>query len=171
MLRIRSLSGRSWPKRSKIGSFLTLVAQLDGVLRFPGAIGERSGLALARALEDDPGLAARLRSALESSPPADAAAEQALIDAALKAPAEPDKKTLIRPKMPADPAQVSNIFAEPQSGERLTEAQVRRARAGGSEVAPGGWMRVFHNGDIAISGDNLPPDLHADLRAWLAARL
>jgi len=161
----------SRPKRSKIGSFLTLVAQLDGVLRFPEAIGERSGLALARALEDDPGLAARLRSALESSPPADAAAEQALIDAALKAPAEPDKMTLIRPKMPADPAQVSNIFAEPQSGERLTEEQVRRDRAGGSEVAPGVWMRVFHNGDIAISGDNLPPDLHADLRAWLAARL
>ncbi|MFZ5964867.1 ParB/RepB/Spo0J family partition protein [Thalassococcus sp. BH17M4-6] len=161
----------SRPKRSKIGSFLTIVAQLDGALRYPEAIGERSGLTLSRALEDDPGLAPRLRTALAATPPADPQAEQALIDAALKAPATATKQTLIRPQTPPPPAPVTNIFADPQEGERLSEAQARSVRTGGTEIAPGVWMRVFFNGDIAISGDNLPADLHSELRAWLTDRL
>lgn len=66
-------------KRSKIRSFLTIVDQLDGVLRFPEALGERSGLALAKALEEDPTLADRLRSALTEGAPTSAVAEQAIL--------------------------------------------------------------------------------------------
>ena len=66
-------------KRSKIKSFLTLVEQLDGVLLFPEALGERAGLALVKALEQDPTLAARLHQAISDTPPVDAQAELALI--------------------------------------------------------------------------------------------
>jgi len=69
-------------KRSKIGSFLTIVRALDGALRFPESIGERLGLQLAQALEGDATLAPRLRTTLGREPP-DAAAEQRLIQKAL----------------------------------------------------------------------------------------
>lgn len=74
-------------KRSKIGSFLTVVEALDGALHFPEAIGERLGLALAKALEADPKLGPRLAAALAKAPPADPEAEQALIAAAMRGPA------------------------------------------------------------------------------------
>jgi ParB-like chromosome segregation protein Spo0J len=69
-------------KRSKIGSFLTVVRALDGVLHFPESIGERLGLQLAQGLETDPGLATRLAQAL-ADPAPDAGAEQARIQQAL----------------------------------------------------------------------------------------
>ena len=71
----------SRPRRSKIGSFLTIVAALDGALRFPTAIGERSGLALAHALQADAGLAGRLAMALALATPASADAEMAVLKA------------------------------------------------------------------------------------------
>ena len=70
-------------KRSKIGSFLTVVRALDGALRYPEAIGERLGLQLAQALEADTALAARLRQALVQDAP-DAATEQQRLVQALK---------------------------------------------------------------------------------------
>ncbi|MGH1424288.1 MAG: ParB/RepB/Spo0J family partition protein [Pseudooceanicola sp.] len=57
-------SAASRPRRSKIKSFLPIVRQLDGVLAFPESIGERLGLSLSKALEDDPRLAGRLSKAL-----------------------------------------------------------------------------------------------------------
>lgn len=69
-------------KRSKIKSFLPLVTEMDGVLRFPEEIGERLGLILSKALEADATLAARLRVALADAPQ-DAVTEQALIQGVL----------------------------------------------------------------------------------------
>lgn len=69
----------SRPRRSKIGAFLPIYRALDGVLRFPAALPERTGLALSRALAADPGLARRLQAALAAAAPQDAAAEQAAI--------------------------------------------------------------------------------------------
>ena len=74
-------------RRSKIGSFMRIVVALDGVLAFPAAIGERQGLALAKALEA-PGAAARVSDALHAAAPADAAAEGAAITVALQTPAD-----------------------------------------------------------------------------------
>lgn len=54
-------------KRSKIGSFLRIVRALDADLRFPAALTERSGLALAAALERDETLEQRLISALQAA--------------------------------------------------------------------------------------------------------
>lgn len=69
-------------KRSKIGSFLTVVRALDGVLHFPESIGERLGLQLAQGLEADPDLVSRLIPALQDRP-ADASDEQARIQQVL----------------------------------------------------------------------------------------
>lgn len=62
-------SGASYAKRSKIKSFLPVVDALDGVLRFPARIPERTGLKLARRLAEDPGVLDRIRVALEREPP------------------------------------------------------------------------------------------------------
>lgn len=72
-------SAASRPRRSKIGSFLRIVRALDGALVHPAALNERTGLALATALDRDEGLAQRLISALEKAPPPTPAAETALI--------------------------------------------------------------------------------------------
>ncbi len=71
-------------KRSKIGSFIRVVAALDGALRFPGAIGERLGLRLAKALDSDPEVAVRLQSALQAAGAGTPEAELAVLEAALR---------------------------------------------------------------------------------------
>ncbi|MFD1810570.1 nuclease [Gemmobacter lanyuensis] len=99
-------------KRSKIGSFLTLVRALDGALRFPEAIGERLGLQLAQALEADrPCL--RLQLALQAEIP-DAMAEQTLLQRALTPPA-PNRS-------PRNPAPGFRLRM-PKSGQILIEGQ------------------------------------------------
>ncbi len=71
-------------KRSKIASFLAVYDALDEALQFPAALTERQGLALAKALEADAGLGARIAVALEEVPPADVDAEQAVLSDALR---------------------------------------------------------------------------------------
>lgn len=77
-------SSASPAKRSKIGTFVTIYHQLDAALRFPAALSERLGLALAAALEADAGLGPRLSQALARATPATPAAEQALLAHALR---------------------------------------------------------------------------------------
>ena len=79
----------SRPRRSKIGTFLTLYRAFEDVLRHPAALPERRGLALAQALAADPALPRRLAAALRDVDPADAEAEQAAIDALLRPPPRP----------------------------------------------------------------------------------
>jgi len=55
----------SSPKRSKIGSFVRIVRALDPHLRFPTALNERVGLALAQALEADSMLGQRIYEDIE----------------------------------------------------------------------------------------------------------
>jgi ParB family transcriptional regulator, chromosome partitioning protein len=114
-------------RRSKIGAFLTLVHALDGALRFPEALGERIGLQLAAALFDRPGLGPRLRARLAETPPADAAAELALIQRALAEPetapetgpetgppALPDSRAALREiaLAPSGPASAADVAPE-----------------------------------------------------------
>ena len=68
-------------KRSKIKSVITVVEALDGALRFPTALSERTCLDLARALEEDAGFGEVLRSRLTANLAEDAAAELALLTA------------------------------------------------------------------------------------------
>ena len=57
----------SRPKRSKIGSFLRIVRALDDHLKFPTALTERTGLALAQALEADAAMQGHVIAALDAA--------------------------------------------------------------------------------------------------------
>lgn len=118
-------------KRSKIGSFVLLVQSLDGVLRFPEALSERQGLALAGALKGaDPGerdaLVARLRKAVSDAAPDTPPAEWALIEACLsKADPGGTGPDRVRAKSRADPdqgaAQARDVHLEARgTGAALT---------------------------------------------------
>ena len=96
-------------KRSKINSFVTVARALDGHLRFPTALTEKLGLAIAKAIAKDADTIAQLHAALAAAPARDAAAEAAVIT-----------KTIANPtvKTPAPkPARV-----EMRRGLYLTEA-------------------------------------------------
>ena len=87
-------------KRSKIGTFVTIYHQMDGALRFPAAISERLGLALAAGLEADQGLGPRLVQILGNADPQTPAQEQALLARALrpsKAPRAPQAQSEVVP--------------------------------------------------------------------------
>lgn len=74
----------SYAKRSKVKSFIPVVAALDGHLRFPTHIGERTGLALSKALTASAAFGARLGDALAEAEPATPEAEAMVIAAALQ---------------------------------------------------------------------------------------
>ncbi len=78
-------------KRSKIGSFVTLYRALDPVLRYPAAIPERLGLALAQAIEADETLIPRIQALLAQAEVATPAEEQALLSRALRPDAPPSE--------------------------------------------------------------------------------
>ena len=92
---LQSLFGNvSRAKRSKIKSFMTIVAALDGALRFPAAISERAGLDLVKRLDADAGLAARLQARLETARPQTAEAEAAILMAPERPAPQPASETL-----------------------------------------------------------------------------
>ena len=107
---LKSLFGAATrSRRSKIKSFVRVVRALDEALRFPTQIGERLGLELARGLDDDPDLAARLRQRLAEAAPTDAAEEAALLEADLSR-----TETSDRPEHPT-----------PRSAPRATPVELR----------------------------------------------
>lgn len=147
----------SYPRRSKIKSFLPLVAALDGALRFPGQLTERQGLALAKALDADAGLGPRLRTRLETDP-----AETAK-----------DEAEIIAQALPADD------FAEARS-EDLPRAGAAAQAGSGSTASPGRpraepvvpGVTLKHAGNrIELRGDGIDEALAARLRLWLEEQL
>src|SRR6056297_1478939 len=81
---ISALFGVASPaKRSKIGSFVRVHDALGDALRFPAAVPERVGLALAATLDRDGQAAARLAQALQEAMPTDSGAERAVLEKAL----------------------------------------------------------------------------------------
>lgn len=152
----------SRPKRSKIRAFLPLVKAFDGVLRFPQAIGERLGLKLSAALEQDPGLAARLRQQITSEGPETAEAEQALLQRALAAPAKSPRPTGISE---GAPNQITDEIPGQISGQILGQTPESRADTSGQVQigadlearwdAAGAWLR--------LSGPGLTPALRAQI--------
>ena len=80
----RLYASASRARRSKIGSFLTIHHSLSETLRFPTAISERLGLALAMRLEAEAEFAEQIRHDLAAAAPQDAAAELALLERVLK---------------------------------------------------------------------------------------
>jgi ParB/RepB/Spo0J family partition protein len=138
-------STASRAKRSKIKSFQVIVAALDGALKFPEALGERAGLQLAKDLERDAGLAARLRQALQAADISDSATELACLQ-------DVQNQSLYRPKTASSKAQ-SNLQVTPVS--RTT-------------CAPGIEAEVFSDGSLRLSGANVDDTLRDQLVAWLS---
>lgn len=76
-------SAASPAKRSKIGSFVRVHEALGDALRYPAAIPERLGLALAAAIDRDGQAAGRIAAALDAAMPTDSGAERAVLEKAL----------------------------------------------------------------------------------------
>lgn len=93
-------------KRSKIKSFMGVVAALDGVLRFPAAISEKAGLDLVRRLDTDPDLGLRLASRLTAAAVERADDELAIL---MEAPPRADRV----------PHPIPDVVYEPEAG-RIT---------------------------------------------------
>ena len=128
-------------KRSKIGSFVTLVAALDDVLRFPTAISEKLGLALVKRLNETPGFAEELRQRLTEAQSSEPAQELALLQAALD-----DQSPAPQPRPKTKPPTRYDI-------------------------ASGLVLRHWEDGDkIEISGDQVDDHFLRALRTWMQSR-
>jgi len=151
-------------KRSKIGSFMTLVERLDPVLKFPTAIPEKLGLALSRALSEETELAVRLRERLRLAEPDSAEAELRLLAEAV----EPAAPAPVQAPSHA-PQKDSNPRSEPDAGETYV-GPIPGAPL--SMVAAPGVQLQFdrRRGQIALSGEAVDQTLFEALRDWLARR-
>ena len=117
-------------KRSKIGSFVRIVRALDGALRFPAALSERAGLALAQALDIDPTLEQRLISALDKANPTAVEAEAEVIAQAIETPAVVPAPALKKESIPAEPAEPRAVATQPASLELRPGLSVRETNNG-----------------------------------------
>ncbi|GAA6202866.1 ParB N-terminal domain-containing protein [Aquicoccus sp. SU-CL01552] len=164
-------------KRSKIGSFMTLVERLDPVLSFPTAIPEKLGLALSRALSEDADLAARLTTRLAATPAESAEAELRILAEAVEppAPAPTADPAPIEPASTFDPAPTP---APEKGSKRRAETDIREPHVGPTPgaplpiaVAPGVQLQFDrHRGEIALRGEAVDQTLFEALQAWLAQR-
>jgi ParB/RepB/Spo0J family partition protein len=99
-------------KRSKIRSYLPVVAALDGYLRFPAQLAERLGLQLSKALDADPNLSSRLQTLLTARPAESAQEEQTLLQSALVKPA------LQRDAVPQAQEVLPGLFLESKKSQK-----------------------------------------------------
>jgi hypothetical protein len=135
----------SFAKRSKVKSFIPVVAALDGALRFPARIPERLGLRLAKALEAEPGFGPRAVAALEAVRPATAEAEARVLTG------------LLRPDVggQAEPEEDDPVLVETWSDPAAPLADLRVT------VSPG---------QVVIEGPGVDAAFAEALRGWIAAR-
>ncbi|MFV1462731.1 MULTISPECIES: ParB N-terminal domain-containing protein [unclassified Phaeobacter] len=164
-------------KRSKIGSFVTLVEALDEELLFPTAIREKLGLGLARAFVQDPGFADAVVAALRATARPTAEAEQALLSQLLEAhegseiaPADPPEAT---PAPVPSSAPGSSPGPSPVPRVRsLDPADSIGAHERVSVQAAAGVRLGFTPGQqrIELTGTAVDSTLMEDLKAWLRHR-
>jgi ParB/RepB/Spo0J family partition protein len=163
--------GGSRAKRSKIGSFTHIVRALDGALRHPAMISERSGLALARRLEDEPEFAAALSAQLQRDAPATAEAERAILETAVarSAPAQ------TRGKMQQDPedqrARARTPAASQEPVAHAEQAQSKPAQMKPRKIGTAVWMQENADGSITLSGDGLTKARRDSLLRWISTNL
>ncbi|TDK50886.1 ParB/RepB/Spo0J family partition protein [Antarcticimicrobium luteum] len=169
-------------KRSKIGSFMALVEALDPALRFPTAIPEKLGLALTRALTEDPGLAPRLTARLAAAQAGSAEAELRILAEAAAPPAP-----VLSPEVPAEVS--AEASAEPSPDPRPGTAREKDSKSGSETdisdtytgplpsaprsvlAAPGVQLRFDRaRGRIDLSGEGVDQSLFEALQLWLAQR-
>jgi ParB family transcriptional regulator, chromosome partitioning protein len=152
-------------KRSKIGSFVTLVEALDSVLYFPTAISEKLGLALVRQISEDPGFAQRLKTLLQQSARSLPADELAVLNAALEAEHMSLSESLEPPM---------DVAAPPAAAPRLRQAtgsEMARGERVSMQVAAGLRLGFTPGAQrIELSGTAVDAALLEDLKLWLKQR-
>jgi len=132
-------------KRSKVKTFLSIVAALDGTLGFPEAMSERAGLALAKALAQDSGVQGRIAEALARATPSTAEAEQAVISACISA----------------------CLQGAALAAKQTLKAGLESNSESKIEVGPQLVLRVIKDGSLSLRGAALTADLRARLIEWL----
>lgn len=137
----------TFAKRSKIKSFLPVVAALDGVCRFPSHISERLGLALSKRLREDPDFVAILRKQIAEVASGDAGQEA---DALVGALSQNKRKT---PRV------------EPKPLVRDQKKIMRNP----AEVAPGISCSAVH-GRVVLTGEGVDLEFLERLQAFLRAQ-
>ena len=140
-------------RRSKIGSFLGIYRVLGDEIRFPQAMTERLGLALARVLEADPGAGAQLRARLRAARTETQEDEQGVLAGFLEAETAPPEETPPAPPGPGTPAP-----AAPRTGETIRET-TREIRAG--------VFLTERPGGLRLSGPAVDDAFRVQLEAWL----
>lgn len=154
-------------KRSKIGSFVTLVEALDAVLYFPTAISEKLGLSLVRQMGEDPGFSAGLKAALQAAERGSAAEELAVLNAALTAVQAEE----MSPTQALESKSTADTAAGNQPRIRQTTAEIGMQERVTTQLAPG--LRLgFQPGAkrIELSGEAVDARLLDELKAWLKQR-
>lgn len=165
----RLFATASRSRRSKIGSFLGVYRALEGALRFPAALPERLGLALAQHLDGSSGAAARLAALLADPPAADAAEEQARLSAAI-APAAPAPEAVAEPAAapgraedPPAPVSRAPVAAPARPGAAPEALPPEELRPGVFLTVGGGWTKPV----LTLSGPAVGPEFRERLIHWL----
>jgi len=138
-------------RRSKIGSFLAIYRVLGDEIRFPQAMTERLGLALAKVLDADPEAGARLRDRLQAACPETAEDEQGVLAGFLEAETAPSPAETA-PPTPGAPAPA------PRTGETVRET-TREIRSG--------VFLTERPGGLRLSGPAVDDSFRVQLEAWL----
>lgn len=170
-------------RRSKIGTFVTLVEALDDVLLYPTAITERLGLSLVREMELDAEFTKTLRLELSLTDRFEPAVEidvlMRVLNAAqqeeqsLNIPVEPDQaQDTPAPSAPAEaPAARRQPRSQPRPRVRSTSAQMAPGERLILNAGPG--LRLGFTPDekkIELMGNGVTDQLLEELQDWLRHR-
>jgi hypothetical protein len=162
----RLFASASRSRRSKIGAFLGVVRALDGILRFPAALGERQGLDLAQALAEGRVTPDRLATALRIADPQSAETEQVILSIQL-APVPQDAAPPPADSVARDVSRAKHRArqnpgpAAPRPGQH---AELR------TELRPGVFLTVsgFVSPTLTLSGPGVDQAFRERLESWVA---
>ena len=142
-------------KRSKIGSFLTIYQALGDEIRFPQALTERLGLALAKVVEADAGAGERLLACLQAARRDTVEDEQGVLTGFVDAETVPAETPA---DVPASSGPRASVPETPETPPREQDA-VR-------EVRPGLFL-TERKSALRLSGPAVDDDFRDRLEAWL----
>jgi len=142
-------------KRSKIGSFLTIYQALGDEIRFPQALTERLGLALAKVVDADAKTGERLLARLQAACPETVEDEQGVLTGFVD---EETGSAGASADMPESHSHEAPVPETPVTPPREPDA-VR-------EVRPGLFL-TERNGALRLSGPAVDENFRDRLEAWL----
>jgi hypothetical protein len=165
----RLFASASRSRRSKIGAFLGVVRALDGILRFPAALGERQGLDLAQALAEGRVTPDRIATALRIADPQSAETEQVILSIQLAPVPSPVPQDA--PPPPAD--SVARDVSRAKHRARQNPGPAPRPEQHAelrTELRPGVFLTVsgFVSPTLTLSGPGVDQVFRERLESWVA---